>query len=221
MRLLIRYRGGECRQAITLAGIGDRLRVAMPGCDDAVEFRWADGKWLTEGGEPVEIQAEAGFAPSASMEARMAPASHAWAMDGALLQSREMPLGERGVPQLTPVRRGVSRIDIRQIFAYSEEVANCRKCRVSFTDSENITHAVEVAAASLFEAAALALGEFRRCGFADALAGPATRLTVSVEAPSTTHELPVRKVAAWLESGGRSPSEQAVKVRLRALFGGA
>lgn len=110
---------------------------------------------------------------------------------------------------------------VRLIFAYTESVPNVRKCRVSFTDTEGVTHIVEVAASSLYEAAALALAEFRRCGFADAEAGPATRLTVAVEAPSTTHELTVRKLSAWLDGGGKSPSEQAVKVRLRELLGPA
>jgi type VI protein secretion system component VasA len=96
-----------------------------------------------------------------------------------------------------------------------EGVANCRKCRVSFTDSEGMTHAVEVVTSTLYEAAALALAELRRCGFADAEPGAAVRFTVSVEAPATTHELPLRKVMAWLDGGGKSPSEQALKVRVR------
>ncbi len=54
--------------------------------------------------------------------------------------------------------------------------------------------------------------EFRRCGFAEAAAGPATRLSISVEAPLTSHELTVRKLSDWLEGGGRTPSEQALKV---------
>ena len=35
-------------------------------------------------------------------------------------------------------------------------------------------------AASVYEAAVLALAEFRQCGFADATFGPATRLTIRV-----------------------------------------
>jgi hypothetical protein len=92
-------------------------------------------------------------------------------------------------------------------------------CLVSFTDSEGIRHSVEVAASSLYEAAALAIGEFRRCGFMADAPGPATRLTVSVKAPATSHEVPVRKIDAWLQSGGRSPNEQPLKVRLRELLG--
>jgi len=35
------------------------------------------------------------------------------------------------------------------------------RCRVSYTDMEGIVHAVEVDAASLYEAVALAVAEFR------------------------------------------------------------
>lgn len=81
-----------------------------------------------------------------------------------------------------------------------------------------MSHSVEVVASSLYEAAALAVTEFRRCGFADAAQGSAARLTISVEAPSTTHELSVRKLSAWLGGAGTSPSEPALKVRLRDLL---
>jgi hypothetical protein len=94
-----------------------------------------------------------------------------------------------------------------------------RTCLVSFTDSEGIRHAVEVAANSLYEAAALAIGEFRRCGFTADAPGPATRLTVAVQAPATAHEVRVSKIEAWLQGAGKSPNEQALKVRLRALLG--
>jgi hypothetical protein len=67
----------------------------------------------------------------------------------------------------------------------------------------------------------LAVAEFRRCDFADATLGPATRLTVSVEAPATTHQLTFAKLSAWLDGGGKSPNEQALKVRLRERWGGA
>jgi hypothetical protein len=98
-------------------------------------------------------------------------------------------------------------------------VPAARTCLVSFTDSEGIRHAVEVAASSLYEAAALAIAEFRRCGFTANAPGPATRLTVTVKTPATSHEVRLSKIEAWLESGGRSPSEQAIKVRLRELLG--
>jgi hypothetical protein len=91
-------------------------------------------------------------------------------------------------------------------------------CRVSFADTEGMTHSVKVMAASLFEAAALGVAEFRRCAMMDAAPGPATRITVTVESPGSAHEIPMRKLTSWLEGGGRSPAEQAVKVRLREIL---
>jgi|SRR5579859_1809072 len=99
-----------------------------------------------------------------------------------------------------------------------EIVPTARTCLVSFTDSEGIQHAVEVSASTLYEAAALAIAEFRRCGFTDHAPGAATRLTVTVRAPATSHEVRMSKIEAWLQSGGRSPNEQALKVRLRELL---
>ena len=93
-----------------------------------------------------------------------------------------------------------------------------RQCRVSFTDSEGITHCAEVAAESLYEAAVLAPAVFDRRGFTDAHTGPATRLTIAVLAPSTSHEISVGKVRAWLESNGRSPAQQTLKTRLREVL---
>lgn len=63
-----------------------------------------------------------------------------------------------------------------------------RACRVSFTDTEGIAHAVEVAASTLYEAATFAMAEFRRCGFTENAPCPATRLTVTVKAPATSHD---------------------------------
>ena len=81
-----------------------------------------------------------------------------------------------------------------------------------------MTHSVAVAASSMYEAAVLALAEFKRSGFAMAMTGPATRLTVTVEAPSTTHELSVARLQAWLDSSAKTPREQAKKVTLRQLL---
>jgi hypothetical protein len=86
---------------------------------------------------------------------------------------------------------------------------------VSFTDTEGITHTAAVTASSLYEAAALGVAEFRRCGLIDALPGPVRMLSVAVESPRTLHEVPMRKLTAWLEAGGRSPRKQATKVALR------
>ena len=97
-------------------------------------------------------------------------------------------------------------------------MANLRACIVSFTDREGLTHAVEVAAASLYEAAALALAEFRRCGFTDPQPSPTATLMIAVKAPATTHEVSVDKLRHWLNGGATSPKELVLKQRLKALI---
>src|SRR5882762_4245873 len=89
--------------------------------------------------------------------------------------------------------------------------------QVSFMDSENIRHSVEVTASTLYEAAVLAMAEFRRCGFTANAPGPATRLMVTVKMPTTSHEVQVGKIEAWLQSAGK-PNEQGMKGRLRELL---
>ena len=100
---------------------------------------------------------------------------------------------------------------------YNIPVPTARTCVVSFTDSEGIRHSVEVTASTLYEAAALAINEFRRCGFTSNAPGPATRLTVAVKTPATSHEVQWSKIEAWLQSAGK-PNEQAMKGRLRELL---
>lgn len=94
-----------------------------------------------------------------------------------------------------------------------------RACRVSFIDTNSIEHAVDVAASTLYEAATLAIAEFRRCGFTENAPGPATRLTVTVKAPATSHEVQWGKVETWIHSAGK-PNEQTIKSRLRELLRG-
>ena len=108
-------------------------------------------------------------------------------------------------------------LDFLLFFAYGGVVAST--CRVSFEDGAGMTHTVSISASSLYEAAVLALAEFKRSGFALAAVGPGTRLRIAVEAPTTTHELSVGKLRAWLDSSGKTPREQAAKVKLRQTLG--
>jgi hypothetical protein len=78
---------------------------------------------------------------------------------------------------------------------------------------------IQLCASSPYEAAVLALSEFRKSWLVEVLPGRATRLTVTVKAPATSHELTVGKLEDWLASGGNSPREQVEKGRLRGLLG--
>jgi hypothetical protein len=64
----------------------------------------------------------------------------------------------------------------------------------------------------------MALAEFRRCGFAHATFGPATRLTVRVKGSEEEHTLSVGKLQSWLNGGAKSPSEQVQRNRLKWLL---
>jgi hypothetical protein len=81
---------------------------------------------------------------------------------------------------------------------------------------QNHGGAFEVAAESVFQAAALAIAEFRRRGFTEAGIGPGTHLKVAVKAPATIHEVSFGRLEFWLQSHGKSPKEQALKADLRA-----
>jgi hypothetical protein len=105
------------------------------------------------------------------------------------------------------------------LFAHNE-VVPARVCIVSFTDTSGLVHSVEVAAGSLYEAAALAFAEFRSTGLADAVApAPATTMTVAVKVPSTEHQVTMQQLVSWLTRTAKSPKEKAIKVRLRERTG--
>ena len=93
-----------------------------------------------------------------------------------------------------------------------------RLCKVSFTDGAQMTHTVTVPAPARYEAAGLGIAEFQKSGLAVAGVNPSTRLRITVEPPSTTHEISVAKLHAWLNTNGRSPREQAKKADLRRLI---
>jgi hypothetical protein len=99
-------------------------------------------------------------------------------------------------------------------------VAQNRICTVSFTDPEGLSHSVDVAATALYEAAVLAVAEFRRAGLYDVHIGPGTRLRVAVKLPEAAHEVQFGKLEEWLTGGARSPKEQVTKARLRRVLAG-
>jgi hypothetical protein len=106
---------------------------------------------------------------------------------------------------------------IRLLFAYTTEVAS-RTCTVPFQDASGMRHSLEVVASSLYEAAVLAIKEFRSCSFTEVSAGKGTRLYVAVRPPAESHEITVGQVESWLQSSGKSPREQATKIKLAEIL---
>ena len=83
------------------------------------------------------------------------------------------------------------------------------EARDVFLSRKGIDHSVEVAAASLYEAAGLAVAKFRQCEFHGLHIGPGTVLRVAVKQPETVHEVRFGKVE----------EEHASKVRVRQSLG--
>jgi hypothetical protein len=78
---------------------------------------------------------------------------------------------------------------------------------------------VEVAAESLYEAAALAVKEFRQHDWVDELGpGAMTKLAVRVKPPATTHEVSIRQLEQWTARTAGSPRDTVLKARVRELL---
>jgi hypothetical protein len=55
IQMTIRYSDGHVSQAVLLSRTEHSLRVALPGADDAAEFRETNGNWSSEDGAVVEV----------------------------------------------------------------------------------------------------------------------------------------------------------------------
>jgi hypothetical protein len=78
MRILIRYSDRTVQAAILLATIGSRVRAAVPGAEDAVEFTWTNQRWLAENGRAVEIEFDAAEWSAACEAAVSADSGAGW-----------------------------------------------------------------------------------------------------------------------------------------------
>jgi hypothetical protein len=85
-------------------------------------------------------------------------------------------------------------------------VGEQRKCVVSFRDTEGVEHVAEVTAESLFEAAALALNQFRRADWSREESLDAGTLRVEV-CESTFYNVKVAELEAWLKRTGGAPRD--------------
>jgi len=56
MRIIVTRWPGSRSDGIVLSTRGTIVRVAIPGCDDSIEFSYRGGHWFSEEGEPVEIE---------------------------------------------------------------------------------------------------------------------------------------------------------------------
>src|ERR1700736_4715000 len=94
------------------------------------------------------------------------------------------------------------------------------RCRVSYLDSRNIEHAVDVTADSLFEAAAVAVRAFREGGLMEDLPVAGTELRIAVFPLPVEHRVRLQRVEQWAQTGTvKSPVEMLRRERVRELLG--
>jgi hypothetical protein len=94
-------------------------------------------------------------------------------------------------------------------------------CRVSFSDSSGIEYSVDLAATSLYEAAALAVAEFRKKGLLEAALGPGTLLSVlSYPASPKRYSLTLGKLETWARYGTcAGPQQKVQREKIAAILG--
>ena len=94
------------------------------------------------------------------------------------------------------------------------------RCRVSYLDSRNIEHSVDVTADSLFEAAAVAVRAFRDAALIDELPVAGTELRIAVLPLPVEHRVRLQRVEQWAQTGTvKSPVEMLRRERVRELLG--
>jgi hypothetical protein len=94
------------------------------------------------------------------------------------------------------------------------------RCRVSYLDSRNIEHAVDVTAESLFEAAAAAMRAFREGALVEEFPVANTELRIAVFPLPVEHRVRLQRVEQWAQTGTvKSPVEMLRRERVRELLG--
>jgi hypothetical protein len=89
-------------------------------------------------------------------------------------------------------------------------VGSSKKCLVSFRDPDGVEHVAEVAAESVFEAAALALKQFRRRDWSREASFETGVLRVEVFETSVFSIL-ISDLETWLKKSGGSPREMTMR----------
>ena len=93
------------------------------------------------------------------------------------------------------------------------------RCKVSFTDGDNLSHTAHVQAESLYEAVALAISEFRQDPMVPVPVAM-TEFTVAIERPAIEHRIRLSQVAKWAEGAtSEGPAGVVKRQRVRSLLG--
>jgi len=77
MHITIRFFDGRLVDAVVLAVGAGRMRISLPGNDDAKELAVANGTWVIENHEPVELEALVSGTDLCSVLAEIGPRAQA------------------------------------------------------------------------------------------------------------------------------------------------
>lgn len=92
-----------------------------------------------------------------------------------------------------------------------------KKCIVTFRDGEGVDHAAVITAESLYEAAVVALRQFRRADWSRESALDLGSLRIEVWEQPTLYRVEIAKLEAWLKRDGGSPREVVLRGKLKEL----
>ena len=90
-----------------------------------------------------------------------------------------------------------------------------KKCLVSFRDTSGVEHVAEVVVESVYEAAALALKQFRRSDWSREASFKTGMLRVEV-CESSFFSILIADLEAWLLKSGGSPREMTMRNNIRS-----
>jgi hypothetical protein len=102
----------------------------------------------------------------------------------------------------------------RNMVACSEMPCRPKKCVVTFRDTSGVDHAAVVSAESLYEAAVVALRQFRRADWSREGSLDLGSLRIEVWDQPTLYRVEVAKLEAWLKRSGGSPREVVLRNKL-------
>jgi hypothetical protein len=94
-----------------------------------------------------------------------------------------------------------------------------RSCRVTIKDMDDVTHTVEMTAATIYEAVAQGLAAIRKNDWVAGIADGLNSVKVSVADVRVEHEVRLMDFMKWLERPGRSPREILERKRIRSILG--
>src|ERR1700719_1402944 len=94
-----------------------------------------------------------------------------------------------------------------------------RSCKVTIEDMNGVSHTVEVAAETLYEAVALGMAAIRTDDWVTGIAQGLKPVKVRVTNVPVEHEVRLMDFTKWLDRDGGSPREMSDRKRIRSILG--